>query len=607
MSTARSHSFTKSLFFGDLKEELLFPYPRLPHNEQERVTSLSRELTVLAGAGGLIDPRRSDREARLPDELIAALGRLGVFGLSGPTELGGLGLSMTGTCRIVDQLGSLDGGLAATVAAHVGLCVGAIAQFGTPEQKRRYLPRLCRGEALGAFALTEPTAGSDAVACRTRARAEPGTDGGFVLSGTKLWVLNGGRAEVFIVFGQTAVQREGAQVDRLTGFLVDGGPGCGPALTVGAEESKLGLRGASTTALYLHDLPAPGSQILGSLGNGQKVAMETLSRGRLLFGAACVGSARELLRLSVQHATSRRQFGRLLSTLGMIKDKIARQAVDLYALESTLYLTTALLDTHGRRGASEVDCSLESAICKVMASETLDRAARAAMQLAAGCGFRTDYPYERLLRDSHAHMLFPGTNEVLRCYIALTGLHGPSEQLDKLADAIKFPLRGYGVVVETLFEKVRSATYGRAQLLHHHPRLKKEAVFIEDTVELLAREVDRVLRRHGRVISEMQYVQRRVADVVIDLYAMCASVARASAALSDRDARYARGAAGLPEAAGEIDAAERELRLCMGFCSKASSRIREALARFAQNDDELMKAIADDCALGRPYPLDAVK
>jgi acyl-CoA dehydrogenase family protein 9 len=596
MSTTRSHSFAKGLFFGDIREDLLFPYPRLPRNEQEQVAGLLRDLVRLAGE--VIDPRRIDREARIPDETLAALGRLGVFGLSVPGELGGLGLSMTGTCRVLDQLGALDGGVAVTVAAHVGLCVSALLQYGTPEQKRRYLPRLCRGESLGAFALTEATAGSDAVACRTRAEAEAE---GFVLSGTKLWVLNGGRAELFLTFAQTQVLREGAQADRLTGFLVERGPG----LTAGAEESKLGVRGASTTALYLHELKVPRSQILGALGNGQKVAMETLSRGRLLFGAACLGSARELLRLSVQHATSRRQFGRLLSTLGMIKDKIARQAVDLYALESTLYLTSGLLDARWHRGG-ETDCSLEAAICKVMASETLDRAARTALQIAAGCGFRTDYPYERMLRDSHAHLLFPGTNEVLRCYIALTGLHGPSEQLDKLADAIKYPLRGYGLVVESLFEKVRHATYGRAQILHHHPRLKKEAVFIEDTVEQLAREVDRVLRRHGRVISEMQYVQRRVADVVIDLYAMCASVARASAALVARDARYARGAIAMPEAVGELDDGERELRLCMGFCSKASARIREALARFAANDDELMKAIADDCTLGRPYPLDAV-
>jgi len=221
-----------------------------------------------------------------------------------------------------------------------------------------------------------------------------------------------------------------------------------------------------------------------------------------------------------------------------------------------------------------------------------------------GFGYAKEYHVERLLRDARLYTVYPGgTNEVLRCYIALNGLAGPGEQLARLADAIKFPLRGYGLVVETLVDKVRSAAYGRAILARHHPRLKREAVVIEDTIESLTREVDRVLRRHGRFIAEMQYVQRRVANVVIDLYAMCASVSRASAALYQKDAR---GDHAMPEAGGELDRAERELRLCIGFCSRASTRITETLARFTQNDDELMKSIADDCYIGQPYPFDAV-
>jgi acyl-CoA dehydrogenase family protein 9 len=232
------------------------------------------------------------------------------------------------------------------------------------------------------------------------------------------------------------------------------------------------------------------------------------------------------------------------------------------------------------------------------------RAVNDAVQIAGACGYARDYPYERLLRDSRLYTLFPGgPNEVLRCYIALTGLSGPGEQLARLSDAIKYPLRGYGLVVDSLIEKVRSAAYGRAVLTRQHPRLKKEAVFIEDAAESLAREVDRVLRKHGRLIPEMQYVQRRVADVVIDLFAMCSSVARASAALASSDAR---GSVSVPEAGGELDGAERELRLCAGFCARAHTRIEQTLMRFSQNDDELFKAIADDSYTGRSYPFDAL-
>ncbi len=614
MSTSRPHSFGKSLFFGDLREDLIFPFPKLSATAQRQTTELLARLQQLGRERPeLFAGQKSDAAEQLSPQTLAGARELGLFGLAIPQQYGGLGLPLQASCRVLDSIGGMDAALAVLLGVHNGLCASSILHFGNPQQRAHHLPRLASGEILGTFCINEPAAGSDAGAARTRARPaadEPERKGhspageGFVLNGTKLWVTGGGLAQLFVLFAQTQVVREGTQADRITSFIAEHGPGIRP----GAAEKTLGLRAIAATALYLEDLHLPHSSILGSLGGGFKVAMDTLNRGRLLIAAGCLGQARELLRLAVQHATSRRQFGRLISTLGMIKDKVAAMATDLYAAESMLYLTTGLVDLHehGGRSPAELDFSLESASCKVMASEMLARAARTAMEVAAGTGYRCDYPYERHLRDSGAFLIFPGTNEVLRCYIALTGLAGPGEHLDKLADAIKYPLRGYGLVVDTLIDKVRTAAYGRGQLTRHHPRLKKEAVYIEDATESLAREVDRVLRRHGLQISEMQYVQRRVADVAIDLYAMCATISRASAALFDRDHRYARGGAGVVEAAGELDSAERELRLCTGFCSKASARIRETLAHFSQNDDELMKAIADDCYVGRPYPLEPV-
>lgn len=595
MSTPRSQSFGKSLFFGDLREELIFPFPRLGRDEEEPVRE--RLAAFARFAEGAIDPQRLDETAHLPPELLAGLRGLGLFGLSVPRRFGGLGHKVAASCRLIDAVAARDGAVAATLSAHDALCTTALTLFGSEAQQQRYLPGLASGACIGSFCVTEPLAGSDANSIRTRAREIPASQGGgFVLDGTKLWVLNGGLADLFVVFAQTEVRRDGLPVDRVTAFLVERGPG----VRTGAEERKLGVRAASTPALYLENVRVGPEHVLGPIGGGHKVAMETVNRGRLGFAAACLGPLRELLRLSVQHATCRRQFGRLLSTLGMIKEKIASTAIDLYAAESVVYLTAGMVDH------AQLDFSLESACAKVLASEALWRAAHETMNLIGGAGFLDTYPFQRLLRDARMPLLFPGTSEVLRCYIALTGLAAPGEHMDKLSDAIKFPLRGYGLVVESLVEKVRVAAYGRAQLTRHHPRLKKEAVAIEDVAETLAREVDRVLRRYGRQIHEMQYVQSRLADVVIDLYAMCAVVARASAALTERDARHARGALGLSEAAGEIDAAERELRLCIGFCTKASARVRERLAQFGQNDDELMKTIADDSYHGRAYPFDAV-
>lgn len=589
----RGQSFGKSLFFGDLAEELIFPYPRLGRDEQQRTGELVSKLEDFAQRS--IDSRRIDEEARLPGGVMAGLRDLGVFGLCIPTAHGGLGYSAGAACRIFDALGGIDGSVALTLGVHAAFTSQSISRFGSAEQQARYLPRLASGEWIGSFAVAEPQAGSDAGAIRTRAAVK---DGGYLLNGTKLWVQNGGIANLHVLFAQTQVRKEGSLLDRISGFLVERGDGVRP----GVEQGKLGMRGSSTTALYIEDLLLDDKQLLGSLGGGIKVLMETTNYGRLAFAAICLGLTRTLLRLAVQHATSRHQFGRLLSTLGLIKDKIASMAVDLYAAESMVYLTAGLLDAAGTSRA--VDTSIETACAKVMASETAFRAATEAAQIAGACGYARDYPYERLLRDSRLYSLFPGgTNEVLRCYIALTGLAGPGEQLARLSDAIKYPLKGYGLVVDNLIEKVKSAAYGRAMLARHHPRLKKEAVFIEDAAESLYREVDRVLRRHGRLIPEMQYVQRRVANVVIDLYAMSASVARASSAMSRSEAR---GGTSVPEAGGELDRAERELRLCAGFCSRAHTRVIDTLARFNQNDDELLKAIADDCYHGRPYPFDAV-
>lgn len=586
-------SFGKSLFVGDLREELIFPYPRLGRDEQARTTDLVARLGEFARRR--IDSRRIDEEARISSEVFDGLRQLKLFGLGFPAMHGGLGLGAAASCRVFDALGAIDGSVALTLGVHAAFCGHSIVRFGTPEQKQLYLPRLASGQWLGSFAVTEPQAGSDAAAIRARAEVK---EDGFLLNGTKLWVQNGGLAHLHVLFAQTQLQREGTKLDRITAFLVERGPSVRP----GAEQHKLGMRGSSTTALYIDDLQLGPQQVLGALGGGFKVLMETTNFGRLAFAAICLGATRTLLRLAVQHATSRQQFGRLLSTLGLIKDKIASMAVDLYAAESMVYLTAGLYD--GAERGTPIDSSLETACAKVLASETAWRAANHAAQIAGACGYGRDYPYERFLRDCRLYPLFPGgTNEVLRCYIALTGLSGPGEQLARLSDAIKFPLRGYGLVVDNLIEKVKSAAYGRALLARHHPQLKKEAVYIEDAAEALANGVDRVLRRHGRLIPEMQYVQRRIANVVIELYAMAASVSRASAALFGSDAR---GGVTIPEAGGEIDHAERELRLCAGFCSQAHVRIEQTLARFNQNDDELLKTIADDCYHGRPYPFDAV-
>jgi len=311
--------------------------------------------------------------------------------------------------------------------------------------------------------------------------------------------------------------------------------------------------------------------------------MGILNNGRLGLAAGALGAAQQVMRLALAHATTRRQFGRAISEFGLIKDKIARMMMEIYAAESMVYLTTGLID----RGIE--DYSVESACCKVYGSEMLWRVVNESLQIAAGMGYMKEFPYERLLRDARINLIFEGTNEILRCFIALSGMSGPGDRLAQLSDAIKWPLKGYGLVADFVMDKIKTQYYGGERLDHIHPSLKKEAVLFEDWVPELAKAVEKVLRQHGKVISEMQYVQRRVADVVIDLFMMIACMSRATAALN------ARG----PEA-------EREARLCRAVCARASQRIKRNIRMFDDNDDELLKSIAKDAYDAMDYNHDVV-
>ncbi|HEX4457090.1 MAG TPA: acyl-CoA dehydrogenase family protein, partial [Polyangia bacterium] len=235
------------------------------------------------------------------------------------------------------------------------------------------------------------------------------------------------------------------------------------------------------------------------------------------------------------------------------------------------------------------DYSVESACCKVYGSEMLWRVVNECLQIAAGMGYMKEYPFERLLRDARINLIFEGTNEILRCFIALSGMQGPGDRLAQLADAIKFPLKGYGLVADFFVDKIKTQYYGGERLEHIHPSLKKEAVLLEDWVPELAKNVEKTLRKHGKNISEMQFVQERVADVVIDLFMMVAVMSRATAALN------AHG-----------PAAENEAKLCRAICGRAAHRIKQNIRRFDDNDDELLKSIAKDAYDAMAYDHDVV-
>jgi acyl-CoA dehydrogenase family protein 9 len=287
--------------------------------------------------------------------------------------------------------------------------------------------------------------------------------------------------------------------------------------------------------------------------------------------------------MSVERCKERRAFGRPIGEFGLIKDKIARMMADTWALECMTYLTTGMVD------AGVGDYSIESAICKVYGSETCWSVVNEAMQIAAAVGYMADFPYERLLRDARVNLVFEGTNETLRAFIALGGMRGPGEQLDEVARAMREPIKGFGFLSDFALRKAREA-FARERLTRHHPALAREAAVFEEYVQGLARGVDAVLRKHGRDIAEMQYTQKRTADMAIDLYSLAACITRTTRAIERR---------------GE-EGARREIDLTAIFTAAAERRLAQTVADAAKNDDELRKEVATRAYADGGYPFDVV-
>ena len=568
-------SFMKSLFHGVVAEELIYPFPEMSRDERDNTNMILDSVRKFIETS--VDPVKIDREQVIPKEVLDGMKELGLFGMIIPQEHGGIGLSASSYARVVQEVASYDSSLAVTLGAHQSIGLKAILLFGTDEQKARYLPKLASGEKVAAFALTEPSAGSDAAAIQTRAEAL-GNGNGYMLNGSKIWITNGGFADVFTVFARTSAPDAG-QKPKITAFIVERGMG----VKSGPPEHKLGIRGSSTTEVFFEDVRVPEKNILGEVGRGFKVAMEVLNSGRLGLAAGSVGGAKRLIKMAVDRVQERKAFGRPIGEFGLIKDKIAVMMADTFAMESMTYLTAGLVD------GKVSDYSLESAICKVYGSETLWRIVNETLQIAAGIGYMQKYPYECALRDSRINLIFEGTNEILRCFVALSGMQGPGKELAEVVRAMREPIKGFGLLSDFAIRKART-TLRRERMTRAHPVLNKEAVVFEEYTGELMKNVDKVLRKHGREIAEMQYTQKRVAEMAMELYAIAACLSRTTRAVEKR---------------GE-DGARRELDLTTIFVASAERRLAEIVRTFDHNDDELRKAVAAKTYADGGYLFDVI-
>ncbi|XP_067008647.2 very long-chain specific acyl-CoA dehydrogenase, mitochondrial [Anabrus simplex] len=550
-----SHSFTMNLFRGVAETSQVFPYPDVLTDEQRDTL----QMLVDPASKFFVevnDPAKNDALEKVEEKSLAGLWEMGAFALQVPQELGGLGLSNTQYARLVEIIGAHDLGVAITLGAHQSIGFKGILLFGTPEQKAKYLPRVSTGREFAAFCLTEPSSGSDAGSIRSRAVLSP--DGKhYILNGSKIWISNGGIAEIMTVFAQTPVKDEktGEEKDKVTAFIVERSFG---GVTSGPPEKKMGIKCSNTAEVYYEDVKIPVENVLGGVGNGFKVAMNILNNGRFGMAAALSGTMQAVTKKAIEHATTRIQFGRRIDSYGAIQEKLARMAMLQYVTESLAYMVSGNMD----RGS--VDFQLEAAISKVFASEAAWVCTDEAIQILGGMGFMKDCGLERVMRDLRIFRIFEGTNDILRLFVALTGIQYAGAHLRELQKAFKNPSANLGLIFgEATKRAFRSVGLGSVPSLgpHVHPNLASSAGLASKSIAMFSSAIESTLVKYGRNIVEEQFVLNRLANAAIDTYTMVVVLSRASKTLERS----------LPSAA-------HEQLMTQVWCSEASERVAQNLA-----------------------------
>ncbi|MEO6654757.1 MAG: acyl-CoA dehydrogenase family protein [Pyrinomonadaceae bacterium] len=488
-------------------------------------------------------------------DLVKKGGDLGLLGATIPEEYGGLGLDQTTGVVIAEMIGRA-GGFGTTFGAQTSIGLLPLLYFGSEELKQKWIPGIISGEIVTAYCLTESGSGSDALGAKTIAKL---TDDGqhYVLNGEKMWISNGGFADVFIVFAKVDGEK-----DKFSAFVVERSEHCRP----GHEEHKMGIKSSSTTALILSDAKIPVTNLIGNVGDGAKIAFNILNVGRFKLGASVTGGAKLAIHEAVRYANERHQFNKPIASFGAIKHKLAEMAIRTWVAESITYRTVGMIDALIGDGADSAtklqsieEYAVESSINKVACSEALDYVVDEMVQIYGGYGYSNDYPAEKAYRDSRINRIFEGTNEINRMLIpgqlmkrAMKGKLGLLQAAKALQDEILNP--------QMSFDEDTSLLAAETKLAQN---AKKTALMVLGTAA----------QKYMMGLSEQQEVLMNCADIIMDAYQMETAILRAK--------KYA-------EANGE-DAAARYIDMASVYCNDAIQRVeakaKNTIAAIAEGDE----------------------
>lgn len=574
-------SFTKGIFLGEVREDLVFPYPVMPAEEKESLAAILGALRSWAKDN--VDSAKFDHDAKFPDGVRQGMHALGVMGLSIPEAYGGFGASAKVYNRVFGEVGAIDPALTVYFGAHQSIGCKGIVLFGSEAQKQKYLPKCASGDLVAAFCLTEPGSGSDAQAMKSTATlAADGTH--YLLSGTKIWISNAGYADLFTVFAKVAVEIDGKSKQRVTAFIVDAHA---PGVSLGKVEEKMGIKASDTRGVFFDNVRVPVEDRLGDVGQGFHIALEILNSGRLGLAAGSARGARRIMRVAIAYAKQREQFGKPIGSFEMIQRKIATAAAECYALDAAVFLCSDMVDRGG------VDFSLETAACKIFGSELAYRASNDALQIAGGIGYSKEFPYEQAVRDSRINLIFEGTNEILRALVALMGLQQPGERLKELGDVFRHPIHSLGAIGSYLAGRAKRQI-SRPVFTKVHPSLSREADAVADIVHDFALAVEDTILRSGKKIIDKQFQQERMANTAIDIYLAVAVLSRTTWEV---------------ERAGGEEGAKAQLDCARIFVPMATRRARRNIRALRRNQDARMRAIAEEALkttdLGPESPTDS--